>query len=82
MTYANDDSGYSDWLSEAAGYRSWGKKRGGAYLLEPTLVANATVSNTVAISDGVNAPFDIHSPDTTILVGYHYIYLPLVMRNH
>lgn len=48
----------------------------------PTITITTTVSNTVTIDDGVNAPFDIHSPDTTVLVGYHYIYLPIVARNY
>ncbi len=47
----------------------------------PDITVDTTVFNTITIDDGVNAPFDIHSPDTTILAGYHYIYLPLVMRN-
>jgi uncharacterized repeat protein (TIGR01451 family) len=35
---------------------------------DPTLIANATVSNVATIDDGVHAPFAIASPDTTILV--------------
>ncbi|MCP4536787.1 MAG: ExeM/NucH family extracellular endonuclease [Chloroflexi bacterium] len=50
---------------------------------DPSLTATVTVSNTVTIDDGVNAAFDIHSPDTTILVGGdgYYVYLPLVSRS-
>jgi uncharacterized repeat protein (TIGR01451 family) len=35
---------------------------------DPALAANATVFNTVTVDDGINVPFDIHSPETTILV--------------
>jgi uncharacterized repeat protein (TIGR01451 family) len=48
---------------------------------DPDIAADTTVSNTVTIDDGVNAAFDIYSPDTTILAGGYTIYLPAITRN-
>ncbi len=48
---------------------------------DPDISSETTISNVVTIDDGEHI-FDIHSPETTILPGYHYIYLPLIARNY
>jgi uncharacterized repeat protein (TIGR01451 family) len=50
---------------------------------DPALAETVTVSNVVTIDDGVNAPFTIASPDTTLVPlppVFHY-YLPIIFHN-
>jgi uncharacterized repeat protein (TIGR01451 family) len=51
---------------------------------DPGLTMPVTVTNLVAIDDGVSAPFDVTSPETPILVPeiYRYYYMPLIFKNY
>jgi hypothetical protein len=50
--------------------------------VDPGLATDTTVSNVVTIDDGFQAPFDVSSPETQVLVPDvpFWYYLPLIYR--
>jgi hypothetical protein len=50
---------------------------------DPGLTMPVTVTNLMTIDDGVNAPFDVTSPETPILVPeMYYYYVPIIFKNY